>query len=111
MLAQVRLTTDKRHAVLPAALMAATRLAIAEQRFGDAEGTAGEALLLYKKRARQPESSGEVGEALLWMATAEQGLGEHDHSKDSAVRARRALESALGLQHPLTQQAIRLSSS
>jgi eukaryotic-like serine/threonine-protein kinase len=111
MLAEVRLTTDKRHAVLPAALMAATRLAIAEQRFGDAERTAGEALLLYKKRARQPESSGEVGEALLWMATAEQGLGERDLSKDSAVRARRALESALGLQHPLTQQAVRLSSA
>jgi eukaryotic-like serine/threonine-protein kinase len=111
LLAQVRLTTDKRHAVLPAALMAATRLAIAEQRFGDAEGTAGEAFALYKKRARQPESSGEVGEALLWMATAEQGLGERDLSKDSAVRAKRALESALGLQHPLTQQAIRLSSS
>jgi eukaryotic-like serine/threonine-protein kinase len=111
MIEQVRLTSDKRHAILPAALMMATRVSIADRRFEDAERTANEALALYKKRAREPDNSADVGEALLWIATAQRGLGENDRSYETAARAAHALQSGLGLQHPLTQEAVRLSSA
>ncbi len=111
MLEQVRKSSDKRHAILPAALMMATRVSIGDRRFDDAARTANEALTLYTKRAREPENSADVGEALLWLATAERGLGETDRSYEYAARAARALQSGLGSQHPLTQEAVRLSSS
>jgi tetratricopeptide (TPR) repeat protein len=111
MIEQVRQTSDKRHAILPAALMMATRVYIGDRRFEDAARTATEALTLYTKRAREPQKSADVGEALLWLATAQRGLGESDRSYETAARAARALQSGLGSQHPLTQEAVRLSSS
>ena len=106
MIAQVSQPKDKRRAILPAALMMATRIALSEGRFADAEGTAHEVLASYEKRARDPAKSADVGEAQLWLATAERGLGKNDLASEDAARAERALEAGLGLQHPLTQQAV-----
>ena len=91
-----------------AALLVSARIAIAERRFADAEKTANEALVLFQNRARQPELSADVGESLLLLALAQQGLGQPGAAADFARRAEASLAAGLGGHHPLTQQAAAL---
>jgi serine/threonine-protein kinase len=94
-----------------AALLVSARIAIAEQRFIDAEKTATDALTLFQSRARRPELSADVGESLLLLAQAQQGLGKRSAAADSARRAETSLAAGLAPDHPLTRLAATLSSS
>jgi tetratricopeptide (TPR) repeat protein len=91
-----------------AALMVSARIAIAEQRFNDAETTAIDALSLFQKRARDPARSADVGESLLLLAQAQRGLGRLPASADTARRAQTSLAAGLGPDHPLTREAASL---
>jgi serine/threonine-protein kinase len=94
-----------------AALLVSARIALAERRFRDAEKTATEALTLFRNRARRPELSADVGESLLLLAQAQKGLGQMGAAVDSARLAQTSLAAGLAPDHPLTLQAVNLSSS
>jgi serine/threonine-protein kinase len=94
-----------------AALLVSAHIALTERRFLDAEKTATEAVTLFQNRARRPELSADVGESLLLLAQAQQGLGKGGAAADSARRAETSLAAGLAPDHPLTLQAAALASS
>jgi eukaryotic-like serine/threonine-protein kinase len=91
-------------------LLAASRIAAAQARFADAEGSATQALQVFTNLARKPELSADVGEALLLVADARRGRGDLEGARDAAGRAAVALEASLGPDHSLTHEAARLFS-
>jgi len=90
---------------LGSALLTASRVAAAQARYNDAEKMANEALQLYERRARDSAQSADVGEALLILAQERQKQGDPAAMRQFATRAARCLTAALGVDHPLTQQA------
>jgi eukaryotic-like serine/threonine-protein kinase len=90
---------------LPTALLLASRIATAQGRTADAASAASEALALFEKRARNPESSADVGEALLVLAQAQHAGNDLGGARKSAARALVALNNGLGPDHPMTVEA------
>jgi tetratricopeptide (TPR) repeat protein/tRNA A-37 threonylcarbamoyl transferase component Bud32 len=91
------------------ALLLSSRIAIAQGRTRDAESDAREALSFAEKRARQPELSADVGEALLVLAQAQLAANDPAGAHQSAARAGVALSNSLGADHPFTHDAQALS--
>jgi tetratricopeptide (TPR) repeat protein len=96
--------------VLPAALLWAARIALAQGRYLDAMNAAGEALKADQQRARKPADSADVGEALLWLAKARGALNDHSGMQDAARDAAISLTASLGADNPLTGDALLLAS-
>jgi serine/threonine-protein kinase len=90
---------------LPTALLLSSRIATAEGRTADAARAATEALDLWQKRARNAESSADVGEALLVLAQAQHAGKDLGAARQSAARALIALNNGLGPDHPMTTEA------
>lgn len=90
------------------ALLTASRIAVADQRFVEAERLSSEASSIYAKRARNVDSSADVGESLLLLAEAQRGEGQVDAARATANKAFVSLNSGLGAEHPLTLQAAAL---
>jgi hypothetical protein len=83
----------------------ASRIALADRRFADAETAAAKSVAVFEKRARKPELSANVGEALLLLAKAQRGQGKIAESRAGAARAVVSLSAGLGLDNPLTIEA------
>lgn len=90
---------------LGSAMLISSRIAAAEARYPDAEQTATNALHLFEQRARSPDMSADVGEALLVLAHERRAQGDSKGAADLARRAQSCLEAALGPEHPLTRNA------
>jgi tetratricopeptide (TPR) repeat protein/tRNA A-37 threonylcarbamoyl transferase component Bud32 len=90
------------------ALLLSSRIAVAQGHIEDAESAAKEALSFSEKRARQPEFSADVGEALLVLAEAQRAGNDPSGARESAGRAVVALTNSLGADHPLTLKAVAL---
>jgi tetratricopeptide (TPR) repeat protein len=87
------------------AYAAASRIALADRRFADAETAAAKSVAVFEKRARKPELSANVGEALLLLAEAQRGQDKIAESRAAAARAVVSLSSGLGVDNPLTIEA------
>ncbi len=109
LLPQLRDAKDARHAALGTALLTAARVAVADQRYGDAQQLADEALALFRPMARNVDASADVGEALLLSAQAQRGLGDLAKAQTAAAAAVVPLSSGLGADHPLTIDAAQLA--
>jgi hypothetical protein len=96
---------------LASALLLSSRIAIADRRGADADNAAKEALSIAERNARQPEHSADVGEALLRLAQARRAENDAPGLRDAAARAVVALTNSLGADHPLTREALALSST
>jgi tetratricopeptide (TPR) repeat protein len=90
------------------AYAAASRIALADQRFADAETAAAKSVAIFEKRSRKPELSANVGESLLLLAKAQRGRGKITESRAAAARAATSLNSGLGADHPLAVEAVAL---
>ena len=93
------------------ALLTAARIANADGRFAEAEQRATEALKVTSDNALDVNASADVGEALLLLAKAQQGLGRASESSASARRAVVPLTAGVGAEHALTRQAVELGGS
>jgi eukaryotic-like serine/threonine-protein kinase len=76
---------------------------------GDAENFAREALHIAEAAARGPDSSADVGEALLLLAKAEIAQGRSADAQVLLERAGRCLTNGLGAEHALSQEALALA--
>jgi hypothetical protein len=90
-------------------LLLASRLALLENT-ALAQTYAGEALRIDEARSRGPESSADVGEALLVLAQARFAAGDLTAARDTASRAKRILTRTLSAEHQLTRTATELMS-
>jgi tetratricopeptide (TPR) repeat protein/tRNA A-37 threonylcarbamoyl transferase component Bud32 len=90
---------------LGAALLLSSRIDLAQRHAQDAETAAKEALSTFEKRARQPEQSADVGEALLLLAQAQAAANNPAGAHESAARAVVSLTNSLGADVPLTREA------
>src|SRR6185437_14325462 len=61
---------------LGSAMLISSRIAAAQARYLDAEQTATSALHLFEQRARSPDTSADVGEALLVLAQERRARGD-----------------------------------
>ena len=95
--------------LLGPALLLSSRIAVAQGHPQDAESAAQEVLSLFEKRARLPEQSADVGEALLVLAQAQASAHDSAAARASAEHAVVALTNSLGADHPLTREALVLS--
>jgi hypothetical protein len=59
--------------------------------------------------ARGPDTSADVGEALLLLAEAEAAQGRTTEAQPLLARAARCLTNGLGADHPLTREALALA--
>jgi serine/threonine-protein kinase len=89
-------------------LMAASRLALAQGQPAAAERYARDALSINEAIARGPDSSADVGEALLMLAKSKSGSATRAELQDILERALRCLNNALNPQHRLTLEARRM---
>jgi serine/threonine-protein kinase len=90
------------------ALLAVSLAARAALANGDAARSARyaqEALDLALPMARGPETSADVGEALVLLARAKAALGQADEARSLLERAARCLASGYGPDHPATREA------
>lgn len=83
----------------------ASRIAKAEGQRAEAEGKTAEALAFFEQRARKPELSADVGEALLLLAEERRDRGDRDGMREAARRAVVSLTAGLGADHTLTHEA------
>lgn len=86
-------------------LLIATRIALANRRFADAESYASEGLGLSNALARGPASSADVGESLLMLAKSRAGTQTLSQQRELPERAVQCLTNSLTLSHPLTVEA------
>jgi hypothetical protein len=94
-----------------ASLLLAAAASLALARPADAERFASQSLALAEAVARGPDSSADVGEALLLLAKAEIAQGRATQARPIVERATRCLTNGLGATHALSQEAITLSTS
>jgi serine/threonine-protein kinase len=80
----------------------AARAALAAGRYANAEHFAHQLLRVAEADARGPDTSADVGEALLLLAEAEA-------AQPLLARAARCLTNGLGADHPLTREALALA--
>ncbi len=86
-------------------LLVAAEIALAESADADAERFAGEALAISESVARGPDTSADVGEALLRLAQAQIAASAGVDTKYTLERAVRCLTNGLDKNHPLTREA------
>ena len=86
----------------------ASRAELAERRFPQAEAAANKAVVIFNKRARDPNLSADVGESLTLIAEAQRGEGQPQQAHESASRALPGLTAGLGPENPLTLEAMAL---
>jgi hypothetical protein len=84
--------------------------ALALGRSADAEHFAREELQLTEAVARGPDTSADVGEALLVLAKTEIAQGRSLEAKSLLERAARCLANGLGADHALTREALSLAT-
>lgn len=93
-------------------LIAAAQGAVMEHAAAEAEQFARAALAIVEPVARGPETSADVGEALLRLAQAQMQLGTSGDATHSALeRAVKCLANGLGADHRLTAEARSLLQS
>jgi serine/threonine protein kinase/tetratricopeptide (TPR) repeat protein len=102
--------TPKPGRALPKVLLTASQFALAQGNTTDAEQFAQDGLRIYEAIARGPETSADVGEALLRLAQARLRAGSHPETKQLLERAVRCLSNGLTADHPLTLEAQRVLS-
>jgi eukaryotic-like serine/threonine-protein kinase len=88
----------------------AASAALALDRSVDAENFAREELHLTEAVARGPDTSADVGEALLLLAKAEMAQGRIAEAQPLLERAARCLTNGLGADHTLTREALTLAT-
>jgi serine/threonine protein kinase len=88
----------------------AANAALALGRSVDAENFAREELHLAEAVARGPDTSADVGEALLLLAKAEIAQGRATEAQPLLERATRCLTNSLGADHALTREALALAT-
>lgn len=86
-------------------LMTAADVALSDGRASDAEEYARAALRVTEGMARGPETSADVGEALLRLANALVAQGDYAAVFPLLQRAEQCLSNGLGKEHALTQRA------
>jgi tetratricopeptide (TPR) repeat protein len=84
--------------------------ALALGRSTEAERFARQALSVAEAVARGPDTSANVGEALLLLAKAEIAQGRATEAKALLERAARCLTNGLGADHDLTREALALAA-
>jgi eukaryotic-like serine/threonine-protein kinase len=94
-----------------AALELAARAALALDRPVDAEGFARQAVSMAEAVARGPDTSADVGEALLLLAEASIAQGRKAEAQSVVERALRCLTNGLGAEHTLSREAFALAAS
>ena len=77
----------------------------------DGERYAREALAIAQSLARGPDTSADVGEALLLLAKAEIAQGRQAEAQPLLERAARCLTNSLGPEHALSREATSLASA
>jgi serine/threonine protein kinase len=92
-----------------ASLNLAARASLALGKPEDAEKFARQALQLAEAVARGPDTSADVGEALLLVATANIAEGRVAEAQPLLDRSVRCLTNGLGGAHPRTEEAIQLA--
>lgn len=97
--------TKKPDRALSKALIVAADIALQQGRAADAEKFASEALALGEKVARGPDTSADVGEALLRLAKAKVALDAPARARAMLARSVLCLSNGLGADHPLTHEA------
>jgi eukaryotic-like serine/threonine-protein kinase len=88
----------------------AANAALALGRPAEAERFAREALAVSEAVARGPETSANVGEALLLLAKAEIAQGRTAEARPLLERAARCLANGVGRDHDLTREALALAA-
>jgi hypothetical protein len=92
-------------------LLVASQIALAQKVAADAERFARDSLAIVEPIARGPDTSADVGEALLRLAQARMLSGAPSaETKAMLERAARCLTNALAPDHPLTLEARSLLS-
>jgi eukaryotic-like serine/threonine-protein kinase len=94
----------------PASFDLAANAALALSRFVDAEHFAREELHLTEVIARGPDTSANVGKALLLLAKAETAQGRVVEAQPLLERAAHCLTNGLGADHALTREALALAT-
>jgi serine/threonine protein kinase len=89
-----------------ASLNLAARAALASGRPADGEHLARQMLDVAESVARGPDTSADVGEALLLLAEAEIAQGRATEAQPLLERATRCLTNGLGADHALTREAL-----
>jgi eukaryotic-like serine/threonine-protein kinase len=89
---------------LPSLNLAAAA-ALAVGRSAEAQGFAQQALSMAEGVARGPDTSADVGEALLLLAKADMAQGRIAEARPLLERAARCLTNGLGAEHALTREA------
>jgi hypothetical protein len=93
-----------------AALSLAARASLGSGRPADAERYARRLLGVTEAVARGPDSSADVGEALLLLAKAEIAQGRVTEAQPELERAVRSLTNGLGADQALTREALALTT-
>jgi hypothetical protein len=88
----------------------AASAALALGRSADAEHFARQALDIAQAVARGPDTSADVGEALLLLAKADMAQGRIAEARPLLERAARCLANGLGADHALTREALALAT-
>jgi eukaryotic-like serine/threonine-protein kinase len=86
----------------------AANAALAMGRSAESEQFAHQALIVTEAVARGPDTSADVGEALLLLAKAEIAQGRTTEAQPLLERAARCLTNGLGADHDLTREALAL---
>jgi tetratricopeptide (TPR) repeat protein len=89
-------------------LLVAAKIALAEGAAADAERIASDALRLFESKARGPDTSADVGEALLRIAEARLLANPGADVRSMLERADRCLTNGLDASHPLTLEVRKL---
>jgi serine/threonine protein kinase len=86
-------------------LLTAADVALADKRAADAQDMAGAALATAEAVERGPDTSADVGDALLRLARAKVALGKRGEARALLERAGHCLANGYGKDHPMTRQA------
>jgi tetratricopeptide (TPR) repeat protein len=97
--------TAKPERSLAEVLRRAAQIAVAQGASERAEQFARDALAISEPIARGPDTSADVGEALLLLAQAQMLAGAHSDTRAILERAVRCLSNGLTPDHPLTAEA------
>jgi serine/threonine-protein kinase len=100
-----RYRTEKPLRALTRVLLVAAEVALAEAAGADAERFSAHALAIGESVARGPDTSADVGEALLRLAQSRTAANSGADTKSILERAVRCLTNGLDGNHPLTREA------